>query len=66
MERDAAIRLLTEHIEQDNLIKHCLATEAVMRHLARRLGFDEDAWGLAGLLHDLDYNATKDLSLIHI
>ena len=60
MERVAAIRLLTEHIEQDNLIKHCLATEAVMRHLAKRLGYDEETWGLAGLLHDLDYNATKD------
>jgi len=60
MDRDAALALLASHIEQDNLIKHCLATEAVMRHLARRLGFDEDIWGLAGLLHDLDYNATKD------
>lgn len=60
MDRDAALKLLADHIEQDNLMKHCLATEAVMRHLARRLGFDEHAWGLAGLLHDLDYHATKD------
>jgi len=60
MDRDAALKLLADHIEQDNLKKHCLATEAVMRHLAKRLGFDEDTWGLAGLLHDLDYSATKD------
>ncbi len=60
MDRDAALTLLKSHIQQDNLIKHCLAAEAVMRHLARRLGYDEDMWGLAGLLHDLDYNATKD------
>jgi putative nucleotidyltransferase with HDIG domain len=60
MDRDAALTLLADHIEQDNLKKHCLATEAVMRHLAKRLGYDEETWGLAGLLHDLDYNATKD------
>lgn len=60
MDRDTALELLANHIEQDNLKKHCLATEAVMRHLARRLGFDEETWGLSGLLHDLDYNTTKD------
>ena len=60
MDRGAALTLLASHVGHDTLMKHCLATEAVMRHLARRLGFDEDAWGLAGLLHDLDYDATKD------
>jgi len=60
MTREQALSLLNQHIEADNLIKHCLASEAIMRRLARRLGHDEDKWGLAGLLRDLDYNETRD------
>ena len=60
MTREEALDLLQQYIHQENLLKHCLATEAIMRSLARRLGEDEDLWGIAGLLHDLDYNATKD------
>ena len=52
--------LLTEHVSADNLRKHCLATEAIMRDLALRFDADPDLWGTAGLLHDLDYDATKD------
>jgi uncharacterized protein len=36
------------------MMKHMLATEAIMRALARRLGDDEEEWGLAGLVHDID------------
>jgi putative nucleotidyltransferase with HDIG domain len=43
-----------------NLVKHMLATEAMMRSLASHFGEDEETWGLAGLLHDVDYEATKD------
>jgi len=42
------------------LIKHSLAVEAIMRALARRFGEDEGKWGLTGLLHDIDYEKTKD------
>ncbi len=52
--------LFARHITADNLRKHCLATEAVMRELAPRFGGDPDVWGAAGLLHDLDYDATRD------
>ncbi len=52
--------LLDERITADNLRKHCLATEAIMRALAPRFGADPDLWGAAGLLHDLDYDETKD------
>lgn len=38
------------------MIKHCIAVEAVMRSLARKLGEDETLWGLVGLLHDIDYD----------
>jgi putative nucleotidyltransferase with HDIG domain len=52
--RQEALALVKEHIQNQNLIKHCLASEAVMRALAERLGQDKEKWGLAGLLHDLD------------
>ncbi|MGQ9536698.1 MAG: HDIG domain-containing metalloprotein [Actinomycetota bacterium] len=54
MRREEALELLHENLKAENLRKHCYATEAVMRRLARELGEDEDLWGLAGLLHDLD------------
>jgi len=60
MDRDAAWQLLTENVRNENLRKHCLAAEAVMRALARRLGEDEDLWALAGLVHDVDYDQTAD------
>jgi putative nucleotidyltransferase with HDIG domain len=53
--RDEAWALLTELTASPNLLKHMLAVEAVMRAYARRFGEDEEIWGLAGLLHDLDY-----------
>jgi putative nucleotidyltransferase with HDIG domain len=52
--REEAISLLDEYIKNPNLIKHCLASEAVMKALADRLGEDREKWGLTGLLHDLD------------
>jgi len=60
MDRDQAVILMETHLEADNLRKHSLASEAIMRALARRLGHDEETWGLAGLLHDLDYAQTQD------
>ncbi|HEY8542494.1 MAG TPA: HD domain-containing protein [Pseudothermotoga sp.] len=60
LKREDALELLKNHVKSKNLIKHCLAVEVVMKALARRLGEDEELWGLAGLLHDLDYDYTKD------
>jgi putative nucleotidyltransferase with HDIG domain len=60
IDRPAALDLLRRHIDQDNLVKHCLASEAIMRSLARRFDEDPDRWGLMGLLHDLDFEETKD------
>ncbi|MBP8590975.1 HD domain-containing protein [Candidatus Shapirobacteria bacterium] len=52
--REEALGLLEENLSNHNLIKHSLASEAVLRALASRLGENEEEWGLAGLLHDLD------------
>lgn len=53
--RDDALALLHEYTEKPALLQHALAVEAAMRAHARRLGADEHAFGLAGLLHDFDY-----------
>lgn len=60
IDRPQALKLLHSHLAQPNMIKHSLASEAVMRALARRLDEDEELWGLAGLLHDLDAEATAN------
>ncbi len=53
--REQALSLLMEYNSTDSLIKHALAVEAVMRHLALKHGEDPDKWGVIGLIHDLDY-----------
>lgn len=56
--RERALDLLKQQLSNPNLIKHCIASEAVMRALARHLSEDEELWGLTGLLHDLDVELT--------
>lgn len=65
MIREEAVILLHEYIKNPNMISHCLASEAVMRELANHFGEDEDKWGLAGLLHDLDVEITNADPKIH-
>ena len=60
MTREEALQLVRKRVPEASLQNHMLATEAVMVALARRLGEDPDKWGLAGLLHDLDYKETID------
>ncbi len=59
MTRDRAYQLLTELVKNQNLIRHGLAVEAIMRSLARRFNEEEDEWGMVGLLHDADYELTN-------
>ncbi|MBO8158981.1 HDIG domain-containing metalloprotein [Thermosyntropha sp.] len=65
MEREKALELLKTYLKNENLIKHSLAVEAVMRGLAERLGEDVDKFGLAGLLHDIDYDSTANDPKLH-
>lgn len=58
MERSEAMDLVRSRVKNKNLVKHMLATEAVMCRLAQHFGEDEKLWGLTGLLHDLDYDET--------
>jgi len=58
MDRKEAFELMKKHVKNKNLRKHILAVESVMIHLGRKFGEDEEKWGLAGLLHDLDYEIT--------
>ena len=62
--REEALTMLKE-TAPDHLMVHALETEAVMHNLASRLGADEKLWGIAGLLHDLDYPQTKDTPAQH-
>lgn len=56
MDRDKAWQVVQEHVKNPNILKHMLATEAVMRGLSRRLDPEKEKfWALAGLLHDGDY-----------
>lgn len=59
MDRTEALAAIRERVRNENLIKHMLATEAIMRALARRLQQNEDEWGLVGLIHDIDVELTE-------
>lgn len=65
MNREKALQLLHQYIQNENMLKHCYASEAVLRAMAQKLGEDEEKWGLAGLLHDLDVEKVNADPKIH-
>ncbi|MGZ4886809.1 MAG: HDIG domain-containing metalloprotein [Candidatus Aminicenantales bacterium] len=65
MTREDALTLLKQHLKNKNLVKHCLAVEACMKAMAVRLAHDPEPWGLAGILHDLDYEVTEKSPEFH-
>lgn len=60
MTKEHAMTLLREHVKNENLVKHMIAAEAVMKALAKKFEEDEQKWALAGLLHDIDWEETAD------
>jgi predicted hydrolase (HD superfamily) len=58
--RDLAHQLLLRYNKSESLIKHALAVEGVMRYFAKKMGGDEEQWGIVGLIHDLDYEQFPD------
>ena len=60
LNRDEGLRLLNKYLKNKNLVKHSFAVEAILGAMARELGEPEDLWMMTGLLHDLDYQFTKD------
>jgi putative nucleotidyltransferase with HDIG domain len=65
LNRERSWQIVKKYITDKNLRKHSLSTEAVMIRLAEHFGEDTKIWGLAGLMHDIDYNETKDLPKVH-
>jgi putative nucleotidyltransferase with HDIG domain len=60
MDRQEVLAAIEARVKNPNLVKHMLASEAIMCALAHRLGQDEEEWGLTGLLHDIDVELTQD------
>jgi predicted hydrolase (HD superfamily) len=63
--REEAYKLLTENVSSENMLKHSFASEAVLRKIAKRLKKNEDEYGIAGLLHDIDVEITNADPLTH-
>ena len=65
MERKEAFELIKNKIQNQNLIKHSLSVEACMKGLAIYFKEAVEKWAIAGLLHDIDYEETKDDPNLH-
>jgi len=63
--REKALQELKKHVKNKNLLKHMYATEVVMAKLAEHFNENQEKWALAGLLHDIDYDQTKDNPATH-
>lgn len=63
--REEAISLLKQHVTSENMLKHSYASEVVLRAVANKLDKDENEWGIAGLLHDIDVEITHADPLTH-
>lgn len=60
LDRQRAWKLVKQHLHTEYLLKHLIASEACMRAIAKRLGEDENLWGITGLVHDIDLDLVKD------
>ena len=60
MIREEALNLLNDKIQNKNLVKHCIAAGACMRALAEYFDEDREKWEITGIIHDIDYEETKN------
>lgn len=58
--KEQADKLVAEYVKEPNTKLHLLESEAIMRSLAKHFGEDEESWGIVGLLHDIDWDLTKN------
>lgn len=58
LSRERALEIVQKHVTRQNLFKHILAVESIMKGLAKEIGEDEELWDMAGLLHDADFDET--------
>lgn len=63
--KEQADKLLEEYAKDPVTKLHMVESEAIMKALAKRLGEDEEAWGIVGLLHDIDWDLTKNNTAEH-
>ncbi|MEM2103871.1 MAG: HDIG domain-containing protein [Candidatus Bathyarchaeia archaeon] len=63
--REETLNLIKKHVSKRSVVCHMLAVEAIMRSLAKHFGEDEEKWGLAGLVHDIDYELTEAMPEKH-
>lgn len=63
--RSDALKLVREHVCDERLVKHMIAVGAIMRGLAEYFSEDADVWEVVGILHDIDYEYTKDRPELH-
>jgi uncharacterized protein len=60
MTKADAVTILEAHVQNQNLRRHCMAVGAVMRSLAQKLGGNPEEWEILGIIHDSDWEETKD------
>lgn len=60
LDRIEALNILKTYVKKDNMIKHCMASEVVLKAIAKKIGADEEKYALAGLLHDIDVELTDE------
>lgn len=60
MDRNYAIKLLKKYNQEEFHIRHALTVEDVMKYFAKEMGYDENFWGIVGLLHDVDFEKYPD------
>ena len=58
IDRTKALQIVRAHVKRENLVKHILAVEAIMRGMAVEMNEDVELWGTVGLLHDVDFDET--------